>query len=321
MTDISSERKVSGKSETETETETETNESGSNAKLTFEPKELIEHFTMMIYGARRVGKTHMASFIVSQIHKRFEKVYLFSQTTEFQPDAWSFIPDDYKFASLDTDILGGIFAKTQEDIKKARLELKRGKRPLTGDKLRDAVSKKVPHYLFILDDIINDTTIRNNPYLAKLFVSGRHLRVSLMFLSQTPARGNTIGPIMRSNVDYCLCSEFDTEDDLITIAGLFFAKEGKKRGIERIHELTDKKHMFAISELHMRGKKSLQDHTYNFTAPGVLPKFELKCAKELRTCLHTTTSSIKNGDYKLGFNEVPNQAKFKDRKPSNVIFL
>lgn len=271
--------------------------------IVFNPKELIDHFTMMIYGARRVGKTHMASYIISQIHERFDTVYLFSGTTEFQPDAWSFIPKEYKFPTLDVNVLHGIISKTQEEIRLARLSIKRSdKKDIKGDALRDAVSEMVPNVLLILDDIINDTTIRSNPFLSKLFVSGRHLRLSLIFLSQTPARGSTIGPIMRSNVDYAMCSEFDTEDDLETIASLFFAKEGKKRGIARINELTKERHLFAVSELHKRGKVSLADHTYSFRAPRDIPEFELKIAEDMRTSLNTTSAGLANGDYRIGFN-------------------
>lgn len=251
----------------------------------FRIKDMIPHFTGMIYGARRVGKTHLASYIISKLHKRFKKVYLFSQTTELQPDAWSFIPEDHKFDHFDTVVLEGLYNKQVEEVSKARRSLEGRKPPLTGDALRDAISKKVPSILLILDDIINDTSVRGSGLLGKLFVSGRHLRFSLLFLSQTPARSATISRLMRSNVDYCFCSEFDTEDDLETIAGLFFCKEGKKAGIARIHQLTAEKHSFAVSELHKRGKVSLADHTFSIQAPAAWPAFELEEAKDIRNRL------------------------------------
>jgi hypothetical protein len=224
------------------------------------------------------------SWILSKVHRNYDKVYLLSRTIDVQPNNWDFIPGPNKILGFDPDRITGIITSQEKAIADAREEIQKaadatGHTP-RGPELEKQINKLVPHVLLVLDDIIDDPRVYRDSTLSRLFVSGRHLRMSLFFLSQTPARSGSINRTMRSNVDYCMCSEFDTLDDLETIAGLFFAKEGKKAGIARIAALTDEKHRFAVSQVHIRGKKSLADHTCSIMAPASLPRFKLKETRE-----------------------------------------
>lgn len=275
----------------------------------FDPKEMEKYFTMMLYGARRVGKTHMASFILSQIHKDMDEVYLLSETAVTQPDAWPFIPKKNKMETWDEGRLMKIIQSQEAEIVKARRKLlgndvdgaerkrKRGTKQLEGDALRDAISNIVPYICIICDDMINNPQVRRSEVLKRLFVSGRHNRMSLIFLSQCPARSVGLSGIMRTNVDYCLTSEMDSADDLETLATLFFAVEGKKPGIARIRELTYKQYHFAVSKMIHRPKHGLACYTCAYKAPSVIPKFELNCAKDLREFTHSRTADDAGKNY------------------------
>lgn len=276
------------------EQESKTSKTSKTKALQFVPEDIIEHFTMMIYGARRVGKTHIATHILSKIHKRFKEVHLFSETIQDQPDAWDFIPEMHKHHGFVAEDVEAIMDGQEKETLKATKMLKKQNPKLKGDKLRDAVSKLVPSIAIVMDDVINDPRIRGHPVLRKVFISGRHKRLSLIFLSQSPAKSAAIGRMMRCNVDYCIASEFDTYDDVESVASMFFCKEGKREGIQRINELTDEPHKFAISFLHQRGKKKLVDHTMSFKAPKKLAPIVLNSTQELKGALHSTkTATLK----------------------------
>ena len=282
-----------------TKAQQEAEEKKGNATMcVFDPKKMIENFTMMIYGARRVGKTHVASYIISKIHERFKEVWLMSETIHLQPDAWTFIPEPNRLDHFDEELIMRIYKDQERKIDEVKRLLE--PRKLHGDRLRDEVTRCVPAILLILDDIINDPAVAGSSVLSKLFISGRHLRISLMFLSQTPARGATICRLMRTNVDYCLCSEMDTQDDSETAASLYFAKNGLKEGIQRLAGLTDEKHKFAVAQVHIRGKRTLEDHTCSFMAPKKIPPFKLKCAEQSEGLLHIKNPSARKPGNRVG---------------------
>lgn len=299
------------------ETKSEPKEPVVENGYTFNPAQLIDHFTMMIYGARRVGKTHLATYIISKIKSRFEEIYLFSQTIDLQPDAWKFIPDDNKRDFFDEKLLEEIINKQKTAIDDVRAELEQTNPNLKGDALRNKISENIPNYLLVLDDIINDASIRSNDLLSKLFISGRHLRFSLIFLAQTPAKSVTLSRVMRTNVDYCLTSEMDTLDDLETVASLFFGKEGKKRGIEKVHELSGDIYSFAVSAVHKRGKKTLEDHTTSIMAPSKVPDIFLRRKEQLGDFMAASKSEKKK---RIRLNPM-SAAKSTTKKPDAPLYF
>lgn len=273
--------------------ESESKASPSTEQFVFNPKEMLEHFTMMVYGSTGTGKTHVTTHILSEIHDRFKEIHLFSGSIEDQPDAWEFIPDIHKHEGLEATALDSIIAGQKKEISKWTKLIKKKSPSISGDKLRDAISKKVGRVCIILDDLIDDPKVRQSRRLLKLFVSGRHLRMSLIFLSQSPAKSAAIGIIMRSNVHYCMTSEFDSFDDQKAIASMFFCKKGLKCGMERLDELTETVRNFAVSACYKRGKKELSDHTCSYRAPKNLKKFTLKSTKDLANAMHVSDSVAK----------------------------
>lgn len=61
-----------------------------------------------------------------------------------------------------------------------------------------------PHVLIILDDVVNENTIRFSPHLNQLAVSGRHLFISVVVLSQCVCGSASVPPIIRNNADYVM---------------------------------------------------------------------------------------------------------------------
>ena len=61
-----------------------------------------------------------------------------------------------------------------------------------------------PHVLLVLDDVVNENTIRFSPHLNQLAVSGRHLFISVVVLSQCVCGSASVPPIIRNNADYVM---------------------------------------------------------------------------------------------------------------------
>jgi len=61
-----------------------------------------------------------------------------------------------------------------------------------------------PHVLIILDDVVSENTIRHYPHLNQLAVSGRHLFITVIALSQCVCGSGSVPPTIRINSDYVM---------------------------------------------------------------------------------------------------------------------
>lgn len=156
----------------------------------FDPELLLpENFFIIFYGIRRSGKTVMLRFLLSELQDRLEnhKVYLFSSTAEISPEQYDFVPEKAKFpniAEIEFD-LGEIVGKQKAAIK----EFHEGK------------GQEPEPILIILDDCVSESTIRHCPSLNTLAVSGRHIRMSVVILSQLVSGSGSVPPIIRTQAD------------------------------------------------------------------------------------------------------------------------
>jgi len=83
-------------------------------------------------------------------------------------------------------------------------------RPITEKDLMDVRRQGLidestfPHILIILDDVVNEGAIRHSPNLNGLAVSGRHLFISAILLSQCVCGSSSVPPAIRINSDYVM---------------------------------------------------------------------------------------------------------------------
>lgn len=61
-----------------------------------------------------------------------------------------------------------------------------------------------PHVLIVLDDVVSENTIRHSPHLNQLAVSGRHLFITVIVLSQCVCGSGSVPPTIRINSDYVI---------------------------------------------------------------------------------------------------------------------
>jgi hypothetical protein len=63
---------------------------------------------------------------------------------------------------------------------------------------------RFPRRLIVLDDVVNENRIRYSTNLNKLAVSGRHIFISCIILSQSVTGSASVPPIIRRNSDYIM---------------------------------------------------------------------------------------------------------------------
>lgn len=156
----------------------------------FEPDIILpDDFFIIFYGIRRSGKTVMLRYLLSELGDRLEnhKVYLFSSTAEISPEQYDFVPEKAKFpniSELEFD-LGEIVGKQKAAIKLFH----EGKEP------------EPEPILIVLDDCVSENIVRHSPSLNTLAVSGRHIKISVVILSQVVSGSGSVPPIIRTQAD------------------------------------------------------------------------------------------------------------------------
>lgn len=153
-----------------------------------------ENFFAIIYGIRRSGKSTVLKKILFDMRERFQNhyVYLFSSTAKVDPEQYTYYPKGCKFSQLENldDELGEIISQQADklDVPKEKRE-----KALEENKI-----------LIILDDCVNEDSIRRSPSLNNLAVSGRHLNFSVFVLSQSICGSASVPPIIRTNSDFII---------------------------------------------------------------------------------------------------------------------
>lgn len=172
-------------------------------------KHLPDNFFMLMYGMRRCGKSTTLNFMLYSMRNRLKyyKVYLFSSTAKVDPDQYTWAPKEHQFHDLEMldEELGRIIEEQEElvDVK---------------DKKEREKARERNRVLIVMDDCVNESTVRNSKNLNGLAVHGRHLGVSVIILSQCVAGSGSVPPIVRTQADaimMCTLPRSTRERDLI----------------------------------------------------------------------------------------------------------
>jgi hypothetical protein len=142
---------------------------------------------MYVVGMRRSGKTTTIKDILFNSNKKFDEVYLISETATISHDYDDYVKPYHVFELKDAVSV----------LDKVEAQQKNQKIP----SLRKSV-------LFILDDVI---TSDNKDTWDKLAFMGRHIKTSVLLLSQSM---KSITPLTRKNADYALFSASRSYDDI-----------------------------------------------------------------------------------------------------------
>lgn len=236
----------------------------------FDPKSIIPYASMLVYGARRIGKTHLMTYIMSMIYKRFDEVYVFSETIDVQRDSWRFIPKVNRILGFNEAKIKEIMNKQKRDIAKIWNRMK--DKPVK--QILAVIEKEVPHTLLIFDDIVSNKRVVRSGILEKTYTLGRHLRISQVILSQNANAANSVGRGVRNNVDYVFTSMMPSEAMYEVLADTYFGIEGKKAGMAALKAITADPFTFAVAEIHKQRRAKLTDYVSTIKADAKLKEFK-----------------------------------------------
>lgn len=165
----------------------------------------MQHPMAMTYVAKRnFGKSmFLKAYIVTIAReKRLDLIVAFSKTAHMN-DTFDFLPSRYVFQGYNERIMRAIFRMMGEKVMNLRK-----------DALDDpSKSKKAPHVVIILDDVVGETLPIGNEdkgrastgrctTLSEIYAMGRHFKTSIIVLSQ--AATVVLNPTIRNNNDYLM---------------------------------------------------------------------------------------------------------------------
>lgn len=237
---------------------------------------MVEYFSMIVYGRRRIGKSVLVKHILGQLKDRFEEAYLYSGTNYLQPMMWGCIHRTCRRQGFDEEHLTGLMEKAESDIQEVLEEFKRVTGKSADEQLNASEMKlfekmkreKVKPKLILLDDVVHLNAIQTSSVLQALFTLGRHYHMYVILLSQNINRGGSTKRGSRANVDYVATSSVNSSNDMEVLAEDYYGVTGKKDGMRILKAITESENrVFAIADLTMANRRLPEDYITAFKAP------------------------------------------------------
>ena len=142
-------------------------------------------FSAIVVGKRRTGKSVFTKDFVWNCNERFDEVYVFTKT---KINDWyqGWLHECYVYEGYKPDIAEQIFSRALQK----EWAYRRGK------------TKKRARILILCDDLLSDRNHRHDETLESLYTLGRHVDISVMYLSQ---KFKGLPPVFRDNSDLMVC--------------------------------------------------------------------------------------------------------------------
>ena len=149
----------------------------------------IQSPAIIISACRRSGKTYLTRDILNKMGPilKWDCALLVSETSDFNSD-FDYIPEQFKYNHLDQDLIQK-FVEQQEKTMKQYKAMKQK---------NQSYDKEPSSILMIFDDVAHDKKVFHSEVLGKLFILGRHVRISVIFLTQ---HLHALAPKFRNNAD------------------------------------------------------------------------------------------------------------------------
>ena len=294
--------------------------------------DLPDHFFCIYYGIRRCGKTVMLRHMLYEMQERlaFHEVYLFSATIDVNStNQYDFIPKCAQFGDIkNIDYHLRTIVDKQKNNKRIREENKspgdtspkklfgkKKKGPDTGKVLTDndnvmTLSRQAAMeeildpeeyhdedsdyhpLLIILDDCVNENSIRHSTYLNLLAVGGRHLHISVIILSQLVAGSGSVPPIIRTQADcIAVVAQPRSLNERNLIAEQYLTSENrpssKADGLQLMNAVTEKKHRALFISTVASNARSYIDYAFKYGPvpfPALDPEFKIGTEEQWNLC-------------------------------------
>lgn len=229
---------------------------------------LPENFFVIVYGARRTGKTYAISCLLDDVKDRFDFAYLFSATALLHKNEegeldFDMIRDEAKFQGFDEGALKRIIER-QKAVKEHN------------NSVKSKSERKPNKTLIIFDDFVHEKGVRFSKIFTELPVLGRHYELSVICLSQgySAVGSSGLNPATRQNADMVVTFLPRNINDVERISMWYLAKP-KLEGMWFVRSVCEEKHRCLGIDLTQPHLTEFEEHCYMYTAPSKVPKYEL----------------------------------------------
>jgi len=219
----------------------------------------LDSISMIISAPRRSGKTHLIRDILFKMGQycKWDLIILYSETALFNVD-YDYISDKFKFDHYDSEHLEKIINQQSHNMIKYKKQKMKGKQP--------------PKILIILDDCISGNKILYDENIAKLYTLGRHLKISVIFLTQ---HLNALSPKIKKNSDVLIFfrnPDLEQSKELQDRYMHLFNDDRKKISniIDRIYDEPYKCVVVCVYKIQKAEK--ISDYIYYYRAPEAKPE-------------------------------------------------
>ena len=229
---------------------------------------LPEGFFVIVYGARRTGKTHSVSVLLEQVKDRFDFAYLFSNTASLHKGQDGFldfdmIVEDAKFQGFDEEALQAVISRQRAVMMhNNQVERKRDKKP--------------NKTLLIFDDFVHEKAIRYSKLFTELPVLGRHYELSVICLTQgySQVASGGLNKATRQNADLVMSFLPRSLTDVENVANWYLTKD-KIDNMWFIKTVCQEEHQLLAIDLTSPHETEFPNYCYSYKAPPKVPKYEL----------------------------------------------
>ena len=229
---------------------------------------LPEGFFIIVYGARRTGKTHSVSVLLEQVKNRFDFAYLFSNTALLHKGQkgeldFDMIVEDAKFQGFDEEALEAIITRQRAVMMHNNsTERKRDKKP--------------NKTLLIFDDFVHEKAIRYSKLFTELPVLGRHYELSVICLTQgySQVASGGLNKATRQNADLVMTFLPRSLTDVENIANWYLTKD-KVDNMWFVKSVCQEEHQLLGIDLTSPHETEFPNYCYYYKAPSKIPKYEL----------------------------------------------
>lgn len=228
----------------------------------FDLKTLPSHFSMIINGVRRSGKSRLTDWMINEIYnnkdQHFDDCYLLSSTAKQQDDVFQWVDKEKIIDELSDDKIRDIFKEREQIVEHY--------------KKNSDLYKHKPNALIIIDDLLSDAKGKSLWYskpINELFFKGRHMLCTIIVLTQYV---KALNPLMRSNADV-LCYFRDLREDnrkCVLSEYLCFCndKEIQKKGEQLMTDITSERfHGMLVNRYAGQYANKYEDYVFKIKAP------------------------------------------------------
>ena len=224
-----------------------------NKLVEFDFNDLPPNPSIVLAGKRRSGKNVLCKDLAYNYFRgKVKNVFVFSPTSEIAINGYDYVPFEFRYTEVDTDVIDRIMKRQEYLIRNN--------------------PKGDYRILILIDDIISSNDAKQQKIIDKLFISARHFQISLIVSYQYIKKD--FSPVQRDNVDVIFCfqqSNYDNKDALNK--QYLSVNEDKKMGMDLINTYAIDYQTLVI--LNTTNSSNYEDFCFYYKADIIQKKFKI----------------------------------------------